>query len=262
MSVAPTGFTTANAYFKLPIFTHRNIKLLAQLQQIAASQSRAQISLKLEEEIGNARSRKGTVWPLLILSATLNTDLFRSDSEYNAHFDRTLQLINQLTHQTLQRYHSEERTLERCWGSYFETANPNSHSIQDLFTAINLLLNYELGIAAASLINEGGMEWTEADFHLFMTSIEEAFSDLYEQYFRHKPQVRIHQFFGGVSAQHFGHFSVRKAMQHAWVVTTRLATSHPVELPNKIQDLDCYVLALNRLIYQPGVLMGLVLRLT
>lgn len=96
----------------------------------------------------------------------------------------------------------------------------------------------------------------EADAMRILDVIRRGFTECFEDFAKAKPQVKLLTFAGALSDYHYCHFSVRKAMQHAWVATVRLGKSHPAELPKKIKDLDLYVMALYKLIYEPGILIG------
>ena len=177
------------------------------------------------------------------------------------HPEKAATLVNIMGQQVLQEYRkAPEKSLNRCWAQYFEKPGQSSQSLQQLFAGLGLLLNFQFGMATKEVLKQEELESFDNDGQLLLDAIRKGFVQDYNAFRKSRPLARLLSLTGAVSDYHFGHFSVRKAMQHAWVAAARLVKSHPAELPKKVQDLDNYVVVLNRLIYEPGVLIALISR--
>ncbi|RME00525.1 MAG: hypothetical protein D6816_13555 [Bacteroidetes bacterium] len=228
---------------------------LAPSTHIPAFKDLTSLQNALELEIVSCREKRIPAAPLEILKASIpviKTDL---QAARFSNPEKVSLLVTTLGSTMVEEFKKlPAQRAYQCWALYLENANQPPDSLPQLFAGLNLVLNFQFGLTAQEVLDKDEADSLEADMHCLLAAVSRGFARTYEVHTGKRPLARLLSFSGAFSSTHYGHFSLRKAMQHAWVATSRLVKSHPAELSKKVMDLDSYVVVLSRLIYEPGLL--------
>lgn len=210
----------------------------------------------LRQEIKTANNRSLNPAPLIILQQSLQYVQDEVAAERFVNIERVLEFLSIWVQQLVAEYaEGISNNTPHSWRYFFEKSSRTPHSIRHLFAGLNLLLNFQFGNAAIGCMKSDEHLLTfETDGLILLSSIGKGFSSTLMDFKRSKPLSNLLKL-AGVSDHHFGSFSTRKAIQHAWVAARRLATSDPAEVSKQVEDLDNYVVVLHRLIYEPGIFL-------
>ncbi len=254
LAIAPRAYGSGFEFHYLhPPIKHNTLNTST---SIALSDDFSELRQRLENAAEKAKEERKPQAALAILLHTLP----RIETELNAgrctQPDKAKMLFSVLSQQVIKHYQSAPAQCStQCWTQFLHRSKHPNNSLLQIFSALNLLLNFEFGLAAKEVLKKEDLDNFQNDGLILIRAFGMGFSNSLRSYLKSKPIARMLQLTGAFNDQHFCHFSVRKAMQHAWVASARLVKSHPAELPKKIQDLDSYVAVLNRLIFEPGVVM-------
>ncbi|MBI1224060.1 MAG: hypothetical protein GC192_02375 [Bacteroidetes bacterium] len=125
---------------------------------------------------------------------------------------------------------------------------------------MNAHINLDLGIAAATTVEPEDLPSLEADFNKINELLAAKIDTLQDQLSKISPLLFLLDWFGKRNDERFAAFSLVKARNNAWKAANRLALLSPVERELEIKELDGYVAVLNKLITNPGVFFGAVVR--
>ncbi|HFA48607.1 MAG TPA: hypothetical protein ENJ95_06250 [Bacteroidetes bacterium] len=153
--------------------------------------------------------------------------------------------------------------LSQSWKTAFDAAKKNKLLIlQHLFMGMNAHINLDLGIAAFQTVSPLELEGLKNDFLEINNILINGIETVQGKLNRISPLLFLLDFFGKKSDEHLMEFSLKKSRAHAWKVAQRLAkTSSVIDRQKQVKELDGYVAVLNKLITQPGIVGGALVRL-
>ncbi|MFT5167046.1 MAG: hypothetical protein ACI8P3_002283 [Saprospiraceae bacterium] len=157
-----------------------------------------------------------------------------------------------------QKYQSG-RMPTRSWKATFDAAKRTDLILlQHLLLGMNAHINLDLGIAAAQVNPGASIEALKNDFieinKLLFELIEEVQSDLAKV----SPFLGLVDFLGKNKDEQFAAFSMKAARKHAWLVAQRMASVTESGREAVIESTDKYVVALNKVILNPGKLISII----
>jgi hypothetical protein len=148
--------------------------------------------------------------------------------------------------------------VTKSWRTAFEAARKKDLLIlQHLLMGMNAHINLDLGIAAAETVAKpGDLAHLEKDFFLISQMLCDQIEAVQDALGKVSPLLKLLDWFGKKSDEHFAEFSLKQARSHAWSVANKLAALPTQNRTREIVSLDGYVAVLNKLITNPGVFVG------
>jgi hypothetical protein len=149
-----------------------------------------------------------------------------------------------------------------CWGLALRQSRAwRPLVIQHLLLGMNAHINLDLGIAAAEVVPDAGIQALETDFN----RINEVLAGLVDEVQRRLatvwPALRAIDGFAGGVDEAVANFSMRKAREHAWSVAQRLAPIYDAAAREQaIRQVDADASAIAQLVlHPPGIATKLAL---
>lgn len=159
------------------------------------------------------------------------------------------------------RQYRRNEPCSQCWETAFVAAQKQDLLVlQHLFMGMNAHINLDLGIAAAETAETVSITDLEGDFMAINKLLTDKIDVVQDRLSAVSPLLFLVDWFGKRKDERFAEFSLIQARNHAWRTAQRLSRTGPAQRPAAIAELDGYVAALNRLITQPGRLVGGVMR--
>lgn len=148
------------------------------------------------------------------------------------------------------------------WATAFEGARRKDLLIlQHLFMGMNAHINLDLGIAAAEIAPGDQLAALESDFMEINNLLASRIDLVQDKLSAVSPLLFLLDWLGGVRDEWFAEISLEKFRNQAWKTAQRFAGVPEKEKAAEVARLDGYVSTFNRLISNPGRLIGLVLKL-
>jgi hypothetical protein len=153
-------------------------------------------------------------------------------------------------------------TCTASWKTAFDASKERQLIVlQHLLMGMNAHINLDLGIAASEAVPPDQLPALEYDFFEINRLLTEKINEMQDKLSSVSPLLFLLDIFGKKSDEKFAEFSLKKARSHAWNVAQRLSWLSPVEKTAEIEELDRYVSVLNRLITEPGIIAGALVKL-
>lgn len=171
-------------------------------------------------------------------------------------------VIEQILHSLYQRLLNYDRSFEhgkqlpKCWYACYHSTQLHRSPVQQQYMALNALLNFDLGFAAAETAPPSALPELEKDFAQLAGQICSASATIRQEWMRIGLILPLLERTGAMSEHHFSKFNLEKARKHAWVVALRFARTRPECRAAQGQELDHYVNVLHQLITRPGLIVG------
>jgi len=142
------------------------------------------------------------------------------------------------------------------WKAVFDAGNRSDLIIlQHLFLGMNVHINLDLGIAAATVSPGVSIETLKNDFVEINTLLFEILEEVQADIAKVSPFFGLIDLLAKNKDEQFAKFSMKAARQHAWLVAQRVAFVEGEHRAEAINNTDQYVLGLNQLILKPGWLI-------
>lgn len=155
----------------------------------------------------------------------------------------------------------QNKTCTNAWRTAFEAARRYDYiTLQHLLMGMNAHINLDLGIAAAMAVPAAQLPSLKNDFFKINVLLCEQIEEMQDKLSQVSPLLFLLDLFGRKTDEKFAAFSLRKARAHAWIVANRLSKLPPPEQDAVISELDEYVSVLNRLITNPGIYSGSIIK--
>lgn len=156
----------------------------------------------------------------------------------------------------------QEKECTHAWRTAFEASSHFDYlTLQHLLMGMNAHINLDLGIAAAQVVPAGQLPSLANDFFKINDLLCEQIEAMQDKLSQVSPLLFLLDVFGRKSDEKFAAFSLKKARAHAWLVANRLSKLSDTEQKSVIAELDEYVTVLNRLITNPGMYTGTIIKL-
>lgn len=128
--------------------------------------------------------------------------------------------------------------------------------LQHVLLGMNAHINLDLGVAAASLANNGDISSLRRDFDRVNGILVRMIDDVEAIFDDVSPVLAGIDHISGHLDETIAGFSIRKARAAAWQVASHLAPLSLAERRLAISTLDSTVAALGRRVWEPGALVG------
>lgn len=148
------------------------------------------------------------------------------------------------------------------WRLAFETcARWRPLILQQLLLGINAHINYDLGIAAATVAPGPALAGLQADFDEINAVLAELTGGVQAEIDALSPWIGLLDKVGGRTDAELVKFSLDEARKAAWGLAEELAGRPAADWAPRLARLDAEITDLGRLVRWPGFLLGLVLLL-
>ena len=145
----------------------------------------------------------------------------------------------------------------QAWQTAFDAASRfDLLVLQHLLMGMNAHINLDLGISTATVVEPARLHMMEADFNKINELLTAKIDTMQDQLAKISPLLFLLDWFGKRSDERFAEFSLVKARNNSWKAANRLALLSPQNKELEINELDGYVATLNKLLANPGVLFG------
>jgi hypothetical protein len=143
--------------------------------------------------------------------------------------------------------------VSECWRVAFEAAESwRPIILQQLLLGMNAHINFDLGIAAATVAPGAQLPALQHDFNEINQILAGLINFVQAEIGSVSPWCWLLDHMGGRTDEAVVHFSMERARTHAWRVAQRLAALTTDQWPTEIARLDHRVTLLGKLIQQPG----------
>ena len=155
------------------------------------------------------------------------------------------------------------RAVTKSWQRAFDAAKQNDLLIvQHLFMGMNAHINLDLGIAATDTVKEHEMSALKRDFDEINKILIDQIELVQLKLNRISPLLFLLDWFGKKNDEKLMEFSLKQARAQSWSAAVRLSKIASVqEKQQQIEELDSYVAVLNKLIVEPGIFSGSLIKI-
>ena len=141
-----------------------------------------------------------------------------------------------------------------CWTVAFEAASSwRPIVLQHLMLGMNAHINFDLGIAAAEMADDGDIRDVQRDFEEINAVLAELLGDVQDRIASVSPWMGILDTVGGRKDEEFVNFSMRHARRAAWGVATAFSPMNAAGRARAEADLDERIARLARIVLTPGI---------
>lgn len=154
--------------------------------------------------------------------------------------------------------HWNGRATSKCWEEAFKAASlKNPIILQHLMLGMNAHINLDLAIATAEVAPGNQIAGIKNDFNKIMDILANMIDSVQNKIKIVSPYIRIIDWIGGRSDEHFAGFAIKKARDLAWKTAQKLAHANAPEKEQTLRLHDDVVAVIARGISTPP---GLALR--
>lgn len=148
------------------------------------------------------------------------------------------------------------------WAVAFEAAE-SSHPIvlQHLLLGMNAHINYDLGVAVATVCDAAELPGLRKDFERMNAVLASLLGDIEHDLTEIWPLLGVVHKLAGDLEDGIINFSMREAREYAWNLATTLAALPARRRAQKMAAVDREMTELGRLIYRPGLPLSLLIKL-
>jgi hypothetical protein len=129
--------------------------------------------------------------------------------------------------------------------------------IQQLLTGINVHINLDLGIAAASVAPGAELEALHRDFVTINDILGDMIDGFVQQVHRVSPWIGLLDRIGGRTDRVLIRFSIERARDEAWSLATRLASMDRTQWDPTVAVRDDWTAGFGRFLLAPGRMLGI-----
>lgn len=145
------------------------------------------------------------------------------------------------------------RPLSECWRVAFDaTQNWRPLILQHLLMGMNAHINFDLGIAAATVAPGAQLASMQHDFNVINDILASLVNHVQDRIESLSPWLWLLDEIGGRTDEAIVNFSINVARNEAWRVAQHLALLPATQWDDELKRLDQRVAALGRLIQHPG----------
>jgi hypothetical protein len=150
----------------------------------------------------------------------------------------------------------------RAWATAFDAArDPRPVTVQHLVLGMNAHINLDLGIAVAETMPHEHLADFEADFDKMNALLASLLGDVMKDLSIIWPALGAFNRIFGREESLVVDFSMREARANAWKSAVTLTKLHKDARQDEIHKMDALVSELGRVVWRPGVLADVFLRL-
>lgn len=154
--------------------------------------------------------------------------------------------------------YQQRQPVSDCWRVAMEAAPAwRPLILQHLLLGMNAHINYDLGIAAATVAPGAKLASLERDFNEINRLLASLVKHVQTEIGELSPWLKFLDKLSGRVDEVIINFSLRRARDQAWQLSQRLAALPSAEWEAELQRLDRKIAALGHLILHPGWLMSL-----
>jgi hypothetical protein len=141
----------------------------------------------------------------------------------------------------------------RSWRIAFEATNQRSPIIlQHLLLGMNAHINLDLSIAAAKTSPGAELASLRADFQEITRLLDEMINDVQRRITQVSPWMGLLDRIGGRTDERVCSFCIGEARNVAWASAQKLSAAGPGDFEREIDQQDCIVAELGKLVRNPG----------
>ena len=156
----------------------------------------------------------------------------------------------------------EGGATSRCWRVAFEASSSDATIMQHLILGMNAHINFDLGIAAASIARGSAIDDLRADFEAVNAVLWRLTNRMQRKLGAVSPLLFLLDWIGKRRDEQIIDFSIEKARGHAWRLAQDLALAGEARHAEIVAAADRHIELLARMLLDPpGRLLPFVLRL-
>ena len=153
--------------------------------------------------------------------------------------------------------YQQGQPCSECWRVAFDAASAwRPLILQHLLLGMNAHINFDLGIAAATVAPGADLPGLQHDFNEINTILAGLTNQVQEEIEAFSPWLWLLDKIGGRTDEAVIHFSINLARDEAWRLAQRLAPLPQTQWSTVLNPLDRDIAALGRLIQHPGYLLS------